>query len=263
MKILKGEIISNDKYSDNLYRMEIFSPYICSNAEPGQFVNIRCSREDIIQPLLKRPFSIFSVEKKFNVFSVLYTVKGIGTKFMAGLERGDILDFAGPMGSGVNLDESGRNLLLIGGGIGIAPLNFIAKLSAGEKSVFFAAGFKDNSYQKWEKDLIEIKVEYSIYTENGSWGEKGMITDFIRDNRGVFKKYDIYCCGPKDMLKELQYIYSGESNRMTAFLEEMMACGIGVCNGCVIKIKKGKRSFSYRKVCKDGPAFDLREVVLD
>ena len=206
MKILNGEIISNEKYSDNIYRLEVFSPYICKNAAAGQFVNVKCCREEILQPLLRRPFSIFAVEEKFNVFSILYVVKGTGTKFLSGLERGDMLDFAGPMGNGVDLDESRGKSLLVGGGIGIAPLNFLAgRLAAGgKKSIFFAAGFKDNSYQRWEKDLIELKVGYSIYTEDGSWGEKGMVTDYIRENLGIYKDYDIYCCGPRDMLKEIQ-----------------------------------------------------------
>lgn len=264
MKILNGEIISNEKYSDNLYRMGVFSPYICRNAAAGQFVNIKCCREEILQPLLRRPFSIFSVEEKFNVFSILYTVKGTGTKFMSGLERGDILDFAGPMGSGISLDESRRNLFLIGGGIGIAPLNFLAGLAAGaKKNIFFTAGFKDKSYQRWEKDLIELKVEYSIYTEDGSWGEKGMVTDYIRENLMAYKDYDVYCCGPRDMLKEIQGLYSQEDNRVVALLEEVMACGVGVCNGCAVKIKKGKKGFCYKKVCQDGPAFELEEVIFD
>ncbi len=264
MRILSGEIISNEKYSDNLYRMEVFSPYICKNTAAGQFVNIKCSREGILQPLLRRPFSIFAIEEKFNVFSVLYVVKGIGTKFMSGLKRGDILDFAGPMGNGISLDGSRDSLLLIGGGIGIAPLNFLAKLAAAsKKSVFFAAGFKDNNYKRWEKDLIELKVEYSICTEDGSWGEKGMVTDYIRGNLRVFSDHDIYCCGPKDMLKDIQRIYSQESTKVIALLEERMVCGVGVCAGCVVKVKKGKNSFSYKKVCQDGPAFDLKEVIFD
>jgi dihydroorotate dehydrogenase electron transfer subunit len=264
MKILSGEIISNEKYSDNLYRMEVFSPYICKNAGAGQFVNIKCSRDDILQPLLRRPFSIFSVEEKFNVFSILYVVKGAGTRFMAGLDRGDILDFTGPMGNGISLDKIKDKLLLIGGGIGIAPLNFVAKLAAdSEKSVFFAAGFKNNSYKKWEKDLIELKVGYNICTEDGSWGNKGMVTDYIRENLKTFDDYDIYCCGPRNMLKVIQRLYSQESNRVTAFLEERMACGVGVCAGCVVKIRKGKKSFSYQKVCQDGPAFDIKGVIFD
>jgi len=262
MKLLKGEILSNDRYSDNLYKMEIFSPYICRNAGAGNFINVKCAPEGVMDPLLRRPFSIFDIEEKFNVFSILYKLKGIGTVFMSRLERGDMLDFAGPLGKEIKLN--GDDLLLIGGGIGIAPLNLIARLAAcRKKNVFFAVGFRDNSFLKWEKDLIELKINYSISTEDGSCGVKGLVTDYIRDNAAAFEGYDIYCCGPVNMLKALQDIYSNRNNKVTALLEEKMACGIGVCAGCAVKIRKGKKGFSYMKICQDGPAFDLKEVIFD
>ncbi len=80
MKILKGEILSNEKYGPDIYKMEIFSPYIVKNARAGQFVNIKCTTEGVRDPLLRRPFSIFDIEEKFNVFSILYFVKGRGTR---------------------------------------------------------------------------------------------------------------------------------------------------------------------------------------
>jgi dihydroorotate dehydrogenase electron transfer subunit len=264
MKILNGEIISNERYGDNLNRIGVFSPYICNEARPGQFVNIKCSPEGTMDPFLRRPFSIFDVEKNFNVFSILFFVRGKGTKYLSNLEKGDNLDFVGPLGNGVDLNMAGKSILLIGGGIGIAPLHFIAtEAKKLKKEVFFVAGFKDKSYIRWERDLIELNINYAFLTEDGSWGEKGLVSDYIRENIEVFKDYDIYCCGPVNMLKKMQNIYEKTDNRLTALLEEMMACGVGVCNGCVVKIKKGKRGFSYNKVCKDGPAFDLREVIFD
>jgi len=264
MKLLKGEIISNEKYNDNLFKISVFSPYICKETKPGQFINIKCSHPGTIDPLLRRPFAIFEIERKFNVFSVLYRIRGKGTEFLSGLKKGDIIDFVGPLGDGIETDESKDNLLLIGGGIGIAPLNLLAKEACRlRKNVFFAAGFKNNDYFRWEEDLIELKINYIIFTEDGSWGEKGMVSDYIWNNLKSFKDYDVYCCGPVGMLKALKRNYAGTDNKVTALLEEMMACGIGVCNGCVVKIKKGKRGFSYKKVCKDGPAFNLREVIFD
>lgn len=264
MKLLAGEIVSNERFGDNLYRMEIFSPYICNDAQPGQFINVKCSSDDTLDPLLRRPFGIFDIEKKFNVFSILYLVRGRGTRFISKLEKGDVLDFAGPLGKGIDLKSSGDNILLIGGGIGIAPLHLIAKLAGKvKKNVFFAAGFKNNNYLRWEKDLIRLKVSYTVLTEDGSWGEKGMVSDYIWNNIKLFEKYDVYCCGPRDMLKALQGIYKNKKNKVIALLEERMACGVGVCGGCVVKIKKGRKEFSYRKVCEDGPAFNLGEVLFD
>ncbi|MDD3818430.1 MAG: dihydroorotate dehydrogenase electron transfer subunit [Actinomycetota bacterium] len=264
MKLLNGEIISNERYSEYLYKMVIFSPYICREARPGQFVNIRCAPEGIYDPLLRRPFSIFDIEEKFNVFSILYSVKGRGTEFMSHLEKGDLIDFIGPLGNYIDLAGTKNNVLLIGGGIGIAPLYLLAKQAVVmKKNVFFAAGFKDKSYQKWEDDLIELKIDYTIYTEDGSIGSKGMICDYIRSNIKLFNGYDVYCCGPKEMLKTIQNIYTKSSNRVSVLLEEKMACGVGVCNGCVVKVKHVKGEFRYKRICKDGPTFDIREVIFD
>jgi dihydroorotate dehydrogenase electron transfer subunit len=264
MKLLKGEIISNEKYSDNLFKISVFSPYICKESQPGQFVNVRCAYPGTLDPLLRRPFGIFDIEKKFNVFSILYRVRGKGTRFLSDLRKGDMIDFVGPLGNGIDLDSAGDNILLIGGGIGIAPLYLLARESAKmQKNVFFAAGFRNKDYLRWEEDLIELKINYAVFTEDGSWGEKGLVSDYIWNNLKLFKDYEVYCCGPVGLLKELKKNYMGTDNKITALLEEMIACGIGVCNGCVIKVKKGKRGFSYKKVCKDGPAFDLREVIFD
>ena len=264
MKLLSGEILSNERYGDNLYKMEVFSPYICNNAQPGQFINVKCSPDGSFDPFLRRPFAIFDIEKKFNVFSLLYLLRGRGTQIISRLEKGDILDFAGPLGKAVDLASSGANMLLIGGGMGIAPLNLIARIGLKTKNnIFFAAGFKDNTFLRWEKDLIRLKINYAVMTEDGSWGEKGLISDYIWDNLKTFQNYDVYCCGPRDMLKTLQNIYKNKKNKVTAFLEEKMACGVGVCAGCVVKIKKGSKGFSYQKVCVDGPAFNLGEVLFD
>jgi len=264
MKLLSGEILSNERYGDNLYKLEVFSPYICNNAQPGQFVNVKCSNDGSLDPFLRRPFAIFDIEKKFNVFSLLYLLRGRGTQFISRLERGDILDFAGPLGKAVDLTSSGVNMLLVGGGIGIVPLNLIARISVKMKNnVFFAAGFKDNTFLRWEKDLIRLKINYAVMTEDGSWGEKGLVSDYIWENLKTFENYDVYCCGPRDMLKTLQNIYKNKKNKATAFLEEKMACGVGVCAGCVVKIRKGSKGFSYQKVCEDGPAFNLGEVLFD
>ncbi|HEY4696319.1 MAG TPA: hypothetical protein VIH13_05470, partial [Candidatus Hydromicrobium sp.] len=107
MRLLSGEILSNEKYGDSLYKMEVFSPYICKYAQAGQFINVKCSSDGALDPLLRRPFGIFDIEKKFNVFSILYLVKGRGTRFISGLKRGDMLDFAGPLGKGIDLSGSG------------------------------------------------------------------------------------------------------------------------------------------------------------
>lgn len=263
MRLLKNEILSNERYGPDIYKMEIFAPYIVKNIKAGQFINIKCCPEGARDPLLRRPFSVFDIEKKFNVFSILYFIKGKGTRYMASLKKGDIVDIVGPLGNPLELDNARSNILLIGGGMGIAPINLISKLAidAG-KNVLVLAGFKDSSLLRWERDLVRMGVKYRIFSEDGSWGETGMVCDHIFDESGLYRDNDIYCCGPEGMLKVLQKELGRENISATALFEEKMACGMGACNGCVIRIKKGNE-IHYLRVCKEGPAFELSEVVFE
>lgn len=264
MKLIKAEILSNQNYGPGIYKMEMFSPYVVRNIMAGQFVNIRCAPSDGTDPLLRRPFSVFDIEEKFNVFSVLYMVKGKGTRYMSSLRKGDIVDLAGPMGQGINLDSGAREVLLIGGGMGIAPLNLIARLAlARSKNVFIMAGFRDSSMLRWERDLVRMEVKYRIFSEDGKWGEKGLVSEYIFEGDRFYRKHEIYVCGPVDMLKILQEKLGRYQIKATALLEEKMACGIGACMGCVIKIRDKNNNFSYKRVCREGPAFELSEVVFE
>jgi dihydroorotate dehydrogenase electron transfer subunit len=265
MKLIKGEIISNIKMGEDLFKMTIFSPYIIKNSIPGQFINIKCSSRNTIDPILRRPFSIHDVEPDFKVFSILYISRGIGTEFLSKLSAGDIVDFAGPLGNGIDTSEiENKKFLLIGGGIGVAPLYFLAKKLVSEgKEIFFAAGFKNNNFILFEKMLQSLKINYEIYSEDGMHGKKGLVTDFIYERINDFKDYEIVCCGPVQMYKVLQNIFLLRNINAKALFEEIMACGIGVCKGCVMKFKNDREGYEYRSVCKDGPVFNLTEAIFD
>ena len=105
-------------------------------------------------------------------------------------------------------------------------------------------------------------IKYRIFSEDGSWGETGLVSDHIYDEPKIFRDHDVFCCGPVDMLKVLKSQLDKDEIEATALLEEKMACGIGVCNDCVIKVKKGKTT-DFVRVCREGPAFRLSEVVFD
>ncbi len=166
--------------------------------------------------------------------------------------------------TGIDLDGKNKNILLVGGGIGVAPLNFIARQAEeSSKNVYLLAGFKDSGFLRWERDLVRTGFKYRIFTEDGSWGETGLVTDHLMENLDTYKDYDVFCCGPTDMLKALQDIFKDTKRNINALLEEVMACGIGVCMGCVVKIRAGKEKFKYKRVCSEGPAFDLKEVIFD
>jgi dihydroorotate dehydrogenase electron transfer subunit len=264
MKIIYGEVVANKKYGENLFKIEIFSPYICRNAVPGQFVNIKCSDSTGTDPFLRRPFSIYETDKNFNVFSVFFVVKGKGTFYLSKKEKGDIIDLIGPLGNGFVPGDLIKNFALIGGGIGVAPLHMIASEMLGEgKSVTFIAGFKDETFYHWQKDINKLSKDCYLFTENGSFGIKGTPLNYIKTNMSVLTGKQVVLCGPKLMLAGFQELFKGSDVDAIALIEEQMACGIGACLGCVIKVRVDKNNFEYKKVCSDGPVFKLMEVCFD
>src|SRR4030042_6416192 len=151
-----------------------------------------------MDPLLRRPFSIYEIDKNFNVFSILFFVRGKGTRFLASLERGNMLDFMGPLGNGFKQSPNASKFVLVGGGIGVAPLYIIAReLIESGKSVQFLAGFKDDAFYMWQRDIAKIVKNFTFFTENGSFGEKGLPSEFIRANISLFKGHNFIICGPK------------------------------------------------------------------
>lgn len=264
MRLLKDEILANKKYGENLYKMDVFSPYICKNVRPGNFINVKCSSAKSMDPLLRRPFSIYEVDRQFNVFSILYIIKGRGTQYLKSLKKGEQLDFLGPLGNSFKVEKNVKDYILVGGGIGIAPLFYISKeLIDCNKNVFFIAGFKDNTFYRWERDLIKIINNYRIFTEDGSYGQSGRPLDYISANIGDFKEKSFIICGPRNMLKALKSVINGKCISAFVIMEERMACGMGTCMGCAIKTIDAGGHIEYKRVCLDGPIFDLSEVVFD
>jgi dihydroorotate dehydrogenase electron transfer subunit len=208
-------------------------------ARPGQFFLIRIEREDI---LLRRAFSIFDLEE--DRLSFLIRVVGKGTRWLSEKKKGDILNIFGPLGNGFSI-RNGR-CLLVGGGSGIAPLYYLAKNLKGR--IDFLLGAETGSF--WSEDLIErfsSLGNVELVTEDGSIGRKGLLTEYIGDGVDY-----IYACGPLEMLKGIKSLIPGEAS-----LEATIGCGIGACRGCTVEMADG----SYRRICKDGPIFDLKEIV--
>ena len=244
-------VISQEILEEGIRDLRLRAPEIASLAKPGQFVNLYCRDSSRILP---RPISICEVQG--DKVRLVYRVMGEGTKEFSGLKKGDTVDLMGPLGNGFPLKEG--VCALIGGGVGIPPLLEMAKRLPGEK--YALLGYRNSSMF-----LLEDFVPYArvlAATEDGSFGVKGNVIDILR-TRDV-KPDVIYACGPKPMLKAVQ-AYAKE-NGIPAYLslEERMACGIGACLGCVChttEVDEHSR-VDNRRVCKDGPVFEAREVVL-
>ncbi|MCX7795490.1 MAG: dihydroorotate dehydrogenase electron transfer subunit [bacterium] len=235
-KIYKGNIIEN-KPIGGLFLLTVSIEEEIS-VNPGQFFLIRIDREDIV---LRRAFSIFDVNG--DRLSFLYRVVGRGTKWLSERRVGYTLNIFGPLGNGFSLCQ-GKSLL-VGGGSGMAPLYYLGKRL--REGIKFLLGAQTKDF--WDDDLL-LKYsnvgEIEVITEDGSLGKKGLVTEYIDTG------YDrIYACGPVEMLKNIRVDIPTEIS-----LETIIACGFGACRGCVVETKNGE----YKRVCKDGPVFDLKEI---
>ena len=240
-----------NKIKADIFLLSFDSAYISKHSYPGQFLHIK-----IIKTILRRPFSIHCLKGK-TVF-ILFRVRGRGTKILSGYKPGDKLSIIGPLGKGFCLDGKADESILIAGGLGVAPLVFLAdKLKKSRPLVILGAKNKNDSIGVDEFKKRGCKVH--VATEDGSKGKKGTAVDILKSLSKKFNKSDkisIYTCGPEAMFKGIGKVIGRNKNiNCQVSFEQFMGCGLGVCCGCTIETKGG-----YRKVCKDGPVFDIKDI---
>ncbi|MEA3485765.1 MAG: dihydroorotate dehydrogenase electron transfer subunit, partial [Candidatus Aerophobetes bacterium] len=209
-------------------------------------------------PLLRRPFSIRCIEDE--KIEILYKVVGKGTKILARKKAGEKIDLLGPLGQKFKINPGIKRAILVAGGVGIAPLYFLASRLVTtrtlEISVFIGAESKEKLLCEEEFKSSEIKVQ--VATEDGSKGFKGLVSDLFANWTSAKPHTSstvVYACGPSPMLKKIAFISNKGKIPCYVSLEQRMGCGIGACLGCAIKGKNG-----YLRVCKDGPVFDARQI---
>ncbi|MDD4179573.1 MAG: dihydroorotate dehydrogenase electron transfer subunit [Candidatus Margulisbacteria bacterium] len=258
----KCRILDHQKVGSSYFKLTLVSPYISSHAKPGQFVEVKCS--DSYEPLLRRPISIHRISAEHKTFELLYEVVGKGTGLLAACSIGGELDILGPLGEGFRIVPKKQVHLLVGGGLGVAPLLALAETlkSLGEKAVYILIGAKTKECVHCETEFNKVTDQVLVSTDDGTHGKKGLISDLLLDflNNQLstfdFQLSTIYACGSKVMLKAVAEIASQKKIDCQLSMEERMACGIGACKGCAIKTTSG-----YKMVCKDGPVFDAKEIV--
>ncbi len=251
MKQVSAPISSNSELMPEVHLIWLEAPDIASTARPGQFVMVR-SREE---SLLRRPLSIHQLADNGKL-ALLFTVAGKGTHWLAQRQAGDNIDLLGPLGNGYSIHPASRNLLLVAGGIGIAPLCFLAQEALNQGySVTLLLGASTTA-KLYPSDFLPSRAELVIATENGTAGKKGLITDFLPDFVGWADQ--VFACGPVDMYRAIaaQKAQLLKPKSAQVSLEVRMGCGLGICYGCTLKTKRG-----LKQVCQDGPVFDLDDVL--
>jgi len=250
LKQAEAKITANGEITPGVYLLWLDCPSIASQARPGQFVMVRCGEG--IEYQLRRPLSIHQQED--NKISLLFNVVGMGTQWLSERRGGQKIDLLGALGNGYSIYPDVKNLLLVAGGIGIAPLVFMANEAINKgKRVTLLMG-ASTAGQLYPSKLLPAGVRLLTATEDGSAGDKGMITDLLPDFSGEADQ--LFACGPLAVYKTMARMPELKDKPVQISLEVRMGCGLGICYGCTVKTKNG-----LRQVCKDGPIFNLEEVV--
>lgn len=245
----------NHKIAEDTYEMILKTPGIADAARPGQFVNLRLSEK--LDPLLRRPISLHNVDAGEGTISMLYMVVGKGTHMMSEFEEGETVDVLGPLGNGWDTEREGEYHVLVGGGIGVAPLYPLAKdlISKGKK-VELIVGAKSSKFLTDTSIYDDIGVKVTVTTDDGSAGIKGFVTTALAASIEKGQCDQIYACGPKPMLKFVEKLALEKDVDGQVSTESHMGCGLGVCLLCPTSVKAG----GYKRTCTDGPVFAIGEL---
>lgn len=227
------------------------APDFACQAQPGQFANIRLPGRT-----LRRPISICGIDRACGTLRFVFQIRGEGTAELAEYKPGDCLEILAPLGKGFPIAK-GKKTLLVGGGIGVPPLlSAAAELGAAAVAVL---GFRNREAVILEEEFKGLGVKTLVATDNGSYGVRGLVTELAAKEE--FEA--VFACGPMPMLKAVRALAEERQASCFLSLEERMACGIGACLGCATPLLDDKGNRYYGHVCKDGPVFDARRVILE
>ena len=262
-----GFIISNREIFKDHFLMILKVPVAFSGSVPGQFVMLRREGGDV--PFLGRPFSIHSLYNSNGetVMEILYRVSGMGTALISRLKADYKVTILGPLGQGFDVPKERKKIFLVAGGMGIAPLLYLAEYclrelrdDPGETVLYFGA--QSSHYLYGLDRLKRLCSSVKLSTDDGTVGYHGPVTDLFTDDAVSFEGDDsaIFACGPYGMMKEMARIAGKLSIPCQVSVEEKMACGIGACLGCAVRAGGENTSQRFMRVCKEGPVFDTREI---
>lgn len=252
-KVIKAEHLTHD-----IVRLTLQAPQIVAAALPGQFVMVRAAEG--MDPLLRRPFSLHQVTSS-GWLQILFKVLGKGTHQLASIEEDGVLDLVGPLGHGFNL-EGKEKFCLVGGGMGIAPMYYLAKdllHKAEPEQILVLLGSRTaDELKQLLNDFNGLGVNLRVATDDGSMGHHGFVHELMIEHMLGDPDWQVCTCGPHPMMQAVVKLCKVNNWKCQVSLETMMACGIGACLGCAIPA--ADLTGDYLHVCKDGPVFAAEEV---
>ncbi|MCQ2417959.1 MAG: dihydroorotate dehydrogenase electron transfer subunit [Oscillospiraceae bacterium] len=237
------------------WSMEILCPEVAAKAQPGQFVNILPEGGFT----LRRPISICEIDKQAGTLRIVFEVRGKGTAALAQLRAGDTVNMLAPLGHGFSLPDSSEHVILVGGGIGTPPMLPLAQYFG--KNAVVISGFRNQNAAILQEDFKAAGAKTILCTDDGSAGQKGLVTVPLAEEIQAQKPALICACGPMPMLKATAALAMENGIPCQVSLEERMGCGIGACLVCACRTKDAEGAEQYQHVCKNGPVFNAEEVV--
>lgn len=254
---VKADVIAKEEVIPGVFSLMLVTPEISREARPGQFVHILCCDQNS-NFILRRPFSIHRVVPG-RVIEILFQVVGKGTDVLSKLKPHDTVDVIGPLGTGFKFSEEIRSALLIGGGLGVAPLFFLAEeLMERDVLMYSMIGAQDKFKMLRYIDFKRLAKKAYAATDDGSFGHHGTVVDLLNRTVHQLRPEVIYACGPEKMIKKIAQTADDFGIKCQVSLETKMACGIGACLGCAVATKNG-----YKMTCKDGPVFNAQDIMWD
>ncbi len=246
-------IIKISQLAEELYDLYVRCPSIANEAQPGQFVLIR------VESLpLRRPIAVCETDPDNGIVRLVFGIRGEGTKKLARFHEDSWVDLMGPLGVGFRL-FSGQKALLVGGGLGVAPLLAAAKFYG--RNARAVLGFQKSSQVALVNDFNQHEVTAKVMTEDGGQGSQGVVSEGLEQLLAQQRPDILYACGPVAMLKKAASVAARETIPCQVLMEEKMGCGVGACHVCVCKTKQPDGSVIPSRACSDGPVFDAERVV--
>jgi dihydroorotate dehydrogenase electron transfer subunit len=251
-------VVEQSALSGDVFRLTLEAPELAVVARPGQFAMVGCGSG--FDPFLRRPLSIHQVQGAAGAVSFLYRVRGRGTEWLSSRRQGETVSLLGPLGRGFWYEGNSKQALLVGAGLGVAPLLFLAETLQGlnwTMTILVGARTRNDLFCR---SGFERYGRVLVSTNDGSAGRYGSVVDLLRNVLDHNSYAQIYACGPLPVLRAVQQTGVDRGIPAQLSLEERMACGLGACMGCVCQ---GAGSSQMMRVCAEGPVFDASEVILN
>ncbi len=258
----RATVVAREQVTPLHSRLRLRAPEIAQQAQPGQFVHLRVTQA--WDPLLRRPFSVMLADPRGGVIDLLVQVVGRGSEILAAAAPGQSFDLLGPLGTPFPLPPAGSQVILVAGGVGVAPLIFLADALANapqEYEITGLFGARTASLLCCWLELASRCQEFLAVTEDGSIGEQGLVSEALarRLSAPFPGRRVVYACGPEAMLAAVGRLAAQQPVEAYVSMERWMGCGVGACLGCVVPsaLPEGER---YLRVCTDGPVFPASAI---